>query len=378
MLARAVATSPVVRVVSMSPRAVTTSSIFALRFVSASPTAVFTSSTAVLTRPRAVTAFVRPVVTAVEIASSFVDSVVVWLVIACSRAASFSAVVLPEVSIAVLISSSAVASSLAPLAMAASMAASFVDSVDVWLLMACSIFASFSASVPCSDSTAFWISSRCSFASAMPVSTAVSIASSFVSRLLVWLSIASCRAASFSSTVPCSDSMASFSRPSCSFWSAKPSLTAVSTKASLAPRSVVWSFTAVSMAANFSSIVPPTVSIASLIRSCAVFTSARPVVTAASTRPSFVSKLVVWSLIAVSTAASFSSTVPFSDSRASFSRSCCVLASAKPAFTAASTRPSFISRLVVWFLIAVSMAASFSAIVPLIDSTACWMSFIAA
>ena len=51
--------------------------------------------------------------------------------------------------------SSAVASSLAPFLTAASMVASFDDSVVVWLVMACSIFASFSASVPASDSTAF-------------------------------------------------------------------------------------------------------------------------------------------------------------------------------------------------------------------------------
>ena len=52
------------------------------------------------------------------------------------------------------------------------------------------------------------------------------------------------------------------------------------------------------------------------------------------------------------------------------SSACCAWLSAKPLLTAASTNASFVSRLVVWAFTAASTTASFSSMVPLNEATA--------
>ena len=99
--------------------------------------------------------------------------------------------------------------------------------------------------------------------------------------------------------------------------------------------------------------------------------SASPSFTAASIRASFISRLAVLLFMAFSTEASFCSTDPSSDSRAFWIKACCCAALANPAATAASIRPSLVSRTVVWLLTAASTAASFCAIVPEIEEMAC-------
>ena len=132
------------------------------------------------------------------------------------------------------------------------------------------------------------------------------------------------------------------------------------------------------MAAIFSPSVSPSESIASCSSSCAVVTSANPLCTAPSIRPSFAVSEVVWLPMASSIAESLSSIEPPSDSRAVRKRSCWAWPSANPAATAASISDSFVSRLVVCAFSAASMAASFSDIEPLSEDTAVSISFIAA
>ena len=251
-----------------------------------------------------------------------------------------------------------------PFFKAVSMAASFVSRSVVWPLMALSMVAIFAANEPFSDSMAFLMSSCADLSSVTFSASAASIRSSFASRLTVWLVTAVWMAASFSSRVPSRESRAVWIISCCAFASVNPSLTAASIRPSFVDRSAVWLLMAETTAAILSSSVPPNDSRAVRMRSCAVALSARPSFTAASTRPIFVSRQVVCAFTASSMAANFSSTEPSSASTACSSSSCCACPSAKPSWTAASISASFISKLAVWAVTVASMAASFCSVVP--------------
>ena len=139
---------------------------------------------------------------------------------------------------------------------------------------------------------------------------------------------------------------------------------------SLVSRLRVWEEMACPTSPSLSSMEPCSEPNAAAMSSCCALPSAKPSLTAASTRPSLVSRLAVPPFTADSTAPSFSEAVPLRDSTAFFSRSWADFLSAKPAFTEASIRAILASRLVVPLFIAVSMAPSFSAAVPLRDARA--------
>ena len=122
--------------------------------------------------------------------------------------------------------------------------------------MAAWMAACFSSSVPPRESIACFSKAWAAALSAKPLPTAVSISASFASRLAAWDFTASSTAASFSSAVPLSEARACCSSSCCDWLSAKPLLTAASISASLVSRLVVWDFTASSMAASFSSMLP--------------------------------------------------------------------------------------------------------------------------
>ena len=106
------------------------------------------------------------------------------------------------------------------------------------------------------------------------------------------------------------------------------------------------------MALSRSSIGPASDSMAVLINACCAISSANPLVTAASMNASFVSRLAVWLLIAVSMAANCSDVVPESDSSAFRIISCRALLSAKPSETADSISVSFCDNVVLTSLMA--------------------------
>ena len=128
-----------------------------------------------------------------------------------------------------------------------------------------------------------------------------------------------------------------------------------------------------SIAASFSSSVPLRVSRASSIRPWAVLLSAKPSFTAVSIRASLLARLVVWLSMADLMASSFCSSEPERDSMADLISSWAVLLSAKPFLIAASMRPSLPSRLVVWLSMTDLMASSFCATVPFMASMAFWI-----
>ena len=134
--------------------------------------------------------------------------------------------------------------------------------------------------------------------------------------------------------------------------------------------SVVWFLTAASTAANFSSIEPVRDSMADLTSSVAFALSVKPAKTAPSMSTSLELNSIVCPLMAVSTAASFSSMDPVSDSIADFTSSIALALSASPALTDPSTSASFAPNSVVWLLMADSTAPSFSSTDPRKDSIA--------
>ena len=196
------------------------------------------------------------------------------------------------------------------------------------------------------------------------------MAPSFVSSPLVWLVIARSRASSLSFTSPSSVPRACEIRSSSFFSSANPFFTAVSIRPSFDERLVVWLPIARSIAAIFSPREVPAPSIAWRIRSCACLTSVTPLLTAASIRSSFISRLFVWSDTAFSIADSFDDRLPFIDSIAlRISSSASSPATLFPA-AASATASSFVSRLTVWLSMAASRAASLSSTLPVSESSA--------
>ena len=236
--------------------------------------------------------------------------------------------------------------------------------------MTASMAASFSSTEPFRDSMAVSTKPIASALPAKPALIAPSIRASFELRSVAWFLTAVSTAASLSSTDPVSDSMADFTSSVALTLSARPARTASSIRVRRDPKSAVWFLTAASTAASFSSMEPLSDFMADFTSSMALVLSVKPAVTAPSMSTSLELNSIVCPLMAASTAANFSSMVPASDSMADFTNSIALALSANPALTVPSTSASFVSNAVVWLLMEISTAASFSSTDPFKDSIA--------